>query len=131
MPTSATLFRHLFVYGTLLSASKHPMAEFLRQNSKLVGPGFFPGRLYDLGTYPAAVYDPEAAGFVHGELYFFPEPDPDYQTRLQTLDDYEGDEYDRIVVPIQTTDGFVLCWTYVFNQPTDSWPRISSGRFFG
>ncbi|RRA98592.1 gamma-glutamylcyclotransferase family protein [Larkinella rosea] len=130
MSTSTTSFRHLFVYGTLLSVSKHPIAEFLRRNTQLVGPGFFPGRLYDLGTYPGAVFNPEADSFVHGEIYFFPEPALKNQKLLRTLDDYEGDEYDRILVPVQTANGFIQCWTYVFNQPTESFPRIFSGRFF-
>jgi gamma-glutamylcyclotransferase (GGCT)/AIG2-like uncharacterized protein YtfP len=129
MTTSTTPFTHLFVYGTLLSASKHPMAHYLRQNSQLIGPGFFPGLLYDLGMYPGAVYDPNTENFVHGEIYLFPEPAA--ENRLRTLDDYEGNEYNRIVVPVKTADGFINCWTYVFNQPTASWPRIASGRYFG
>ncbi|WP_191908823.1 gamma-glutamylcyclotransferase family protein [Larkinella humicola] len=129
MSTSTTSFVRLFVYGTLLSASKHPMAQNLRQKTRLLGPGFFPGRLYDLGMYPGAVYDPVAQSNVFGEVYSFTESG--WKRERKTLDDYEGDEYVRSVVPVQTADGLVDCWTYLFKPPTDSLPRIESGRYFG
>ena len=128
MPTSATPVTHLFVYGTLLNASKKPIGQYLRQHSELIGVGCFPGRLYDLGAYPGAVYDQYADGFVHGELYTFSESDA--AGLLNVLDEYEGDEYRRVVVPVQTENGFVDCWTYLFTQLTDAWPIIASGRYY-
>jgi gamma-glutamylcyclotransferase (GGCT)/AIG2-like uncharacterized protein YtfP len=128
MSTSTTSFIHLFVYGTLLSASKHPMAQDLHQKTLLLGLGFFPGRLYDLGMYPGAVYDPAAQTAVYGEVYLFKKSV--WEQEQKTLDDYEGDEYIRTVVPVQTTDGLVDCWTYLFKPPTDSLPRIASGRYY-
>ncbi|GAB3895376.1 hypothetical protein GCM10028803_11830 [Larkinella knui] len=100
------------------------MAHTLRQNSRLIGPGFFPGLVYDLGTYPGAVYDPSSGSHVHGEIYSVPE------TLLPTLDEYEGDEYVRTIVPVETATGFIDCLVYLFNQPTDSFPPIASGRYF-
>ncbi|MGM9512157.1 gamma-glutamylcyclotransferase family protein [Larkinella sp. GY13] len=129
MSTSTTSFIHLFVYGTLLSASKHPMAQDLRQKAQLLGPAFFPGRLYDLGTYPGAVYDPIAQTNVYGEVYSFTESV--WKREQETLDDYEGNEYVRAIVPVQTDDGLVDCWMYLFKPPTDSLPLIASGRYFG
>lgn len=129
MPISATPITSLFVYGTLLSASKKPMARQLRRHSQLRGTGFFPGQLFDLGAYPGAIYNPKAAGFVHGELYTFSVADS--PGLLQALDAYEGDAYVRAVVPVQTEDGLVNCWTYLFTQPTHSFPLIASGRYFG
>ncbi|MGA0557003.1 gamma-glutamylcyclotransferase family protein [Larkinella sp. VNQ87] len=127
MATSETPIAHLFVYGTLLSGSEHPMANWLRLHSRLLGPGFFAGWLYDLSTYPGAVLDPLTDAKVHGEVYCV--PIPVFESLLQTLDDYEGDEYTRAVVPVQTADGPVDCWTYLFNQPTDALPLIRSGRY--
>ncbi len=129
MPTSATPVPHLFVYGTLLNASKVPMAQYLRQRSQRIGTGCFPGRLYNLGAYPGAVYDGQADGFVYGELYTFSASTA--SELFNALDAYEGDEYTRAVVPVQTENGFVGCWTYLFTQPMGDWPVIASGRYIG
>ncbi|RAJ98224.1 gamma-glutamylcyclotransferase (GGCT)/AIG2-like uncharacterized protein YtfP [Larkinella arboricola] len=129
MPTSPTPVTYLFVYGTLLNASEKPMAQYLRQHSQLIGAGRFPGRLYDLGEYPGAVYDRNADGLVHGELYTFSEVA--VAGLLNVLDEYEGDEYRRAVVPVQTGNGLIDCWTYLLIQPTAAWPVIASGRYTG
>lgn len=128
MSTSPTQIVSLFVYGTLLSASKHPMARLLRERSQRLGAGFFTGRLYDLGSYPGAVYDPDTEGRVYGEIYQLNESDAD--NLLQILDSYEGDEYTRAVVPVTTNNNLIMCWTYLFTQPTDLLPLIASGRYF-
>ena len=119
-------------------ASKHPMAAHLRQHSQLVGRGHFPGRLYNLGLYPGAVYDSEASQAVYGEIYRMNNPDG----LLLTLDHYEGineappetfaepDEYVRELVPIQTESGPLVCWTYLYNLPTDQLPQLTTGRYF-
>ncbi len=48
--------RHLFVYGTLMRASRSPYAQLLRARAQFVGEGWTPGRLYHLGRYPGAVF---------------------------------------------------------------------------
>ncbi|GAB3268921.1 gamma-glutamylcyclotransferase [Larkinella harenae] len=126
MLSSATPETHMFVYGTLLSVSKVPMAEYFHQHSELCGTGFFSGRLYDLGTYPGAVYKAQSETVVHGEIYRLK---PDFNPLLHRLDEYEGDEYIRAIVPVQTNSGLVNCWTYLFSEPTDALTLIASGRF--
>lgn len=105
------------------------MAQDLRQKALLLGPGFFPGRLYDLGMFPGAVYDPAAQTDVCGEVYSFTESA--WEREQKTLDEYEGDEYIRAIVPVQIAGGLVECWTYLFKPPTDYLPLIASGRYFG
>ncbi|GAB3323991.1 hypothetical protein GCM10027299_20780 [Larkinella ripae] len=84
--------------------------------------------MYDLGAYPGAVFDPTAQNRVHGEVYRLEESGA--ERLLQTLDAYEGGEYVRRVVPVQTAYGLLACWTYLFHQPTHALPLIASGRFF-
>jgi gamma-glutamylcyclotransferase (GGCT)/AIG2-like uncharacterized protein YtfP len=64
--------QHVFVYGTLrageandihLAARRHGVAEPV-----LTGTGHVRGRLYDFGTYPGLVLDPEATP-VRGDVY--------------------------------------------------------------
>lgn len=137
MITSTTSADHLFVYGTLMMASKHPVAAYLRQRSQLVGVGRFPGQLYNLGAYPGAVYDSQTDQFVYGEVYRMNEP----TQLLAELDHYEGistgavapsaepDEYVRELVPVQTKQGTFVCWTYLYNLPTDQLPLLPMGRY--
>jgi len=105
----------LFVYGTLRSAFDNPYARLLRTQADLIAPATVPGSIYRVMHYPA--YRPAPAGEVHGELYRLRDP----ETTLKTLDDYEGSEYERVVV-----NG---AWLYQYKNelPVDS--RIASGDF--
>ncbi len=47
--------RHLFVYGTLRRALRHPMHGVLARQARFVGEGWVRGRLFDLGRYPGVV----------------------------------------------------------------------------
>jgi gamma-glutamylcyclotransferase (GGCT)/AIG2-like uncharacterized protein YtfP len=77
---------HLFVYGTLLSESGHPMQAVLRRGGTLVGPGRVRGRLYDFGSFPGLVRSDRPEGWVSGEVYRLERPD----VTLPPLDAYEG-----------------------------------------
>ncbi len=79
--------------------------------------------------YPGAVYDPIVQTNVYGEVYSFTELV--WKREQETLDDYEGEEYVRTIVPVKTDNGLVDCWTYLFKPPTDYLPLIASGRYFG
>lgn len=118
----------LFVYGTLMSCSSHPMSLFLRKNARLLGPAKMPGRMYSLGAYPAAVYDEKAETQICGELYellnagiLFPE-----------LDRYEGihdqpeapAEYSREVVRVTFASSSVHCWTYLCKEENIALPQV-------
>ncbi len=77
---------HLFVYGTLRRASRHPMARRLGAQGRLIGEGEAQGVLYDLGAYPGALFDPASAQRVVGEVYALQASDP----LLRAIDAYEG-----------------------------------------
>jgi gamma-glutamylcyclotransferase (GGCT)/AIG2-like uncharacterized protein YtfP len=124
----------LFVYGTLGPSFTNPHATLLHKSSRCVGPGRLAGLLADLGSYPAAVYDVDAATLVHGFIY-------NISTRknelLKTLDAYEGisadfpepHEYVRVVVPVATDCDLVACWTYLYNLDIRSQVLIDSGNY--
>src|SRR5229473_688743 len=82
----------LFVYGTLRSEFDNPYARLLRSQAELVGPATVPGPIFRVGHYPA--YKAEPAGEVHGELYRLTDP----ETTLKALDEYEGPDFERVVV---------------------------------
>jgi gamma-glutamylcyclotransferase (GGCT)/AIG2-like uncharacterized protein YtfP len=77
---------YLFVYGTLRSKSRHPMALQVRRRARPIGRGKARGRLYDLGAYPGAIFEARNQWRVVGEVFALPPGDP----ILQAVDAYEG-----------------------------------------
>jgi gamma-glutamylcyclotransferase (GGCT)/AIG2-like uncharacterized protein YtfP len=130
------LTRHLFVYGTLLAAvvgRPHPM---LAARADLVSRGSIPGRLYDVGDYPAAVPSADGDDRIHGELYAIRPGRED--ELLPDLDQYEGFHPDRpeeslfvrVEAPVERQPGGTTwAWTYVFNRSVDGLPPITSGDY--
>ncbi|HEY1872155.1 MAG TPA: gamma-glutamylcyclotransferase family protein, partial [Chitinophagaceae bacterium] len=59
---------NLFVYGSLRSGFKSPAYQYVSQFFSFVGNAKVKGKLFDLGSYPAAVPVDEEY-FVIGELY--------------------------------------------------------------
>ncbi len=118
---------HLFVYGTLRAGSGHPMARRLRARARLVGEGSVPGRLYDLGWYPAGMFDANEKRRIRGDVFALP---PGGRL-LAEMDAYEGGDPEYVRVPLDVTldDGRTLAaWTYVVNKAPNA-RLIQSGDF--
>lgn len=119
----------LFVYGTLRSEFENNYARLLRSQADLVGRATVPGSIYRVGHFPA--FRPALAGEVHGELYRLPDP----LATLRALDEYEGSEFERVVVKAAQAE--VLCaanstedaWIYQFRDEPPEDSRIASGDF--
>jgi gamma-glutamylcyclotransferase (GGCT)/AIG2-like uncharacterized protein YtfP len=105
----------LFVYGTLRSEFTNDYTLLLRSHAELVGRATVPGSIYRVQHFPA--FRPEPAGEVHGELYRLRDP----ETTLKTLDEYEGSEFERVII-----DGM---WIYQFSTQPPEDSRIVSGDF--
>jgi gamma-glutamylcyclotransferase (GGCT)/AIG2-like uncharacterized protein YtfP len=128
---------HLFVYGTLRAAFSNAPAMHLRQHSRYIGEGVINGQLYDVGSYPGALYLPDESTLIHGSVYvLFPDSLVDL---LRLLDEYEGvqavpsksesDEYIRRIVPVTCASQLINCWIYLYNRPVDSLRQIDSGDY--
>ncbi len=125
--------RHLFVYGTLMRASRSPYAQLLKTRAQFVGEGWTPGRLYHLGRYPGALFGDACTTKVYGELFLVRG-----DTLLAALDAYEGcgghgakpDLFYRDVVEVRLARGRRLpAWVYPFAGAVSGRPLIASGRF--
>ncbi|CAG5071610.1 hypothetical protein DYBT9623_03605 [Dyadobacter sp. CECT 9623] len=122
----------LFTYGTLKKGFDNPFAEKLAAVSNYVGEGYFHGKLYKIDWYPGAVYEPQSAEKVYGEIFEILDPGI-----LQELDEYEdvledqaASLYIRREIPIFTENELpVSCWTYLYNQPVHDLQLIQSGIF--
>ncbi|MGA2877746.1 MAG: gamma-glutamylcyclotransferase family protein [Bryobacteraceae bacterium] len=110
---------HLFVYGTLRCGSKNKFARMLADGGQFVGRARVAGRLYDLGRYPGAVPSDEADCWVDGEVWRLDDPQ-----LLPLLDEYEGSEFERAIVSVQTENAFMDCSLYWYVGP-------ATGRLIG
>ncbi len=125
---------YLFVYGTLMRASSHPMARRLRAASRFVAQGSMPGRLYSLGRFPGIVEDPSGRSRVFGDVLQLVNPSRDFIW----LDEYEGcgpdfpepQIYKRKRLPVTLDSGRELCaWVYIYNWTVNRARMIPGGRF--
>jgi gamma-glutamylcyclotransferase (GGCT)/AIG2-like uncharacterized protein YtfP len=126
--------QHLFVYGTLLRVFARDHARILRAHCRFLGEGGFEGRLFDVGSYPAAVARPKTGGNVRGELYRVIRP----HLLFPILDRFEGcggqDKeptlYRREAIEIRLDTGRKLrAWVYLYNRDTDRLHPISHGDY--
>ena len=117
---------YLFAYGTLRPGLAPeeiaPVVERLRP----VGEGFAFGKLFDLGAYPAAVFDPGSACCVFGVVYELPQNGES----LRQLDAYEGEEFTRTEQLVTLVAGGVLsCWAYDYQGKPGAERFVEGGRW--
>ncbi|HWB45274.1 MAG TPA: gamma-glutamylcyclotransferase family protein [Hyphomicrobiaceae bacterium] len=125
---------HLFVYGSLLSAVRHPMGERLRREATLVGPASMRGRLYRIASYPGLVEGGGLNARVYGELYALAHPDRTFKW----LDAYEGirpgnagsNEYERVERAVQRdSGGAAKAWVYLYLGDVSRLVLVAGGRW--
>jgi gamma-glutamylcyclotransferase (GGCT)/AIG2-like uncharacterized protein YtfP len=120
----------LFIYGTLLNEDNE-YARYLKNNSRFYSTGKLKGKLYDIGEYPGAVLSD--GEHIYGSILEINDP----EKVLPIIDDYEGfgdnqfqpNEFIRVLTKIGTISGFVNCWVYLYNLPVTGLKRIESGRY--
>jgi len=121
----------LFVYGTLMQGFLNPYARQLHQQSRFVGFGHLPGKLYRISWFPGAVPDPKATSRIYGEVYQLQTP----TETLPVLDEYEdlaadgSGIYIRRALPVLVADQLLTCWIYTYNASTAKLVPIVSGRW--
>ena len=125
---------NLFVYGSLMSSSRHPMGDRLRREARLLGDATIEGSLYTISWYPGLVAGGQSGERVHGEVYALATP----ARALAWLDEYEGlvpgnpnaGEYARVERPVRLATGeTVTAWVYVYRGATAKLARVLSGRW--
>ena len=105
----------IFVYGTLRSEFSGEYALLLRASAEFLGPATVRGSIYRVARYPGFREEPD--GVVHGEIYRLFDP----ERTLARLDDYEGDEYERVMLGDW--------WIYRYRGELPEERRIVSGDF--
>lgn len=124
--------KYLFIYGSLLNAANE-FGAYLRKCSTNYCKGSFKGVLYDMGEYPGAVDDMLSNKKVWGKIRLLNSPGE----ALKIIDSYEGfgpgeqhpNLFIRKLIPIQTNQGIVECWVYLYNLSITGFKQIVSGRY--
>ncbi len=128
--------RHIFVYGTLRTASRVPAAKRLAREATYVGTGVVRGCLFDLGEYPGIRLSDDPTDSVTGDVFELSAETAD--SLLRALDEYEGlgpdeDEpplYRRTPVQVRMSpQRRITAWTYVMRTKQGSYPRIPIGDY--
>jgi len=124
---------HLVVYGSLRSGFHSSAYEYISRFFNFIGGAKVKGKLFDMGSYPAAVPVSEDA-FVTGELYVIKD-DSDFSWAIGQLDDYEGvnvesDEmqlYRRELTDVFINNEITPAWIYWYGGNVSGRPEIVSG----
>jgi gamma-glutamylcyclotransferase (GGCT)/AIG2-like uncharacterized protein YtfP len=123
----------LFVYGTLMRSSQHPMARKLEAGATYLDGARYNGRLYRITHYPGVIASSASDEWVFGDVYTLRDPD-----LLTALDRYEGcgpddaepTQYLRLLQDVTlSSETTVKAWVYVYNLPVEKLEWIRSGRF--
>lgn len=105
----------LFVYGTLRSNFRNPLARRLLDTCGAPEPATMPGRLLDLGTYPGLVESQDTGETVHGEVYHLTAEHADLLAELDEYEDVPGGLYARKVLNATLANGMTIpTHTYVY-----------------
>jgi gamma-glutamylcyclotransferase (GGCT)/AIG2-like uncharacterized protein YtfP len=125
--------QQLFVYGSLRSGFNHPAYAYISTHFELVGSAKVKGKLYDLGSYPAALPTNEEV-FILGELYQLKE-EMEFSWAIAQVDDYEGVNpepgetalYIREMTEVYIDNRTTNAWIYWYNNDVTGKPLIASG----
>lgn len=132
--SSSRNIAYLFVYGTLRSEIDHPMADLLEKYTLEVKPGIVQGKLFDAGSFPAAITSDDHSDAIHGKLYKIKDP----KSVFRHLDPYEGYSpghssqslFIRKKVTVRTSaKQETIAWIYLYNKPVDRLARIPHGDY--
>jgi gamma-glutamylcyclotransferase (GGCT)/AIG2-like uncharacterized protein YtfP len=118
MSTSSAYKSLVFVYGTLRSgASNH----WRMKDSRFLGHATARGQLFQIDWYPGAIFAPNDPNQIVGEIYDVPD------SVLGELDQFEGQEYERVRVTAKVDDRYEQAWAWNYRLPIDEQKRIPSG----
>ncbi len=124
----------LFVYGTLRRDARCVMSRWLAAQGEYLGSGVIPGRLYDVGSYPALRPARHRDETVVGDIYRLRRP----RYALAHLDRYEGIgagqsrpyAYRRERILVALAGGVKReAWVYIYTAGTARLRRIGRGDY--
>ena len=110
----------VFVYGTLRRGGSN---HWRMEQCRYVCDANARGRLFRIDWYPGAIFEPNDPNRIVGEIYAVPD------AIMRELDQFEGEEYERVRVTAQVDGGFEQAWAWNYLLPVDEAKRILSGNW--
>jgi gamma-glutamylcyclotransferase (GGCT)/AIG2-like uncharacterized protein YtfP len=124
----------VFLYGPLRPGSSHPYALLLASRCRVLGTAKMKGRLFRRGTGFAAIYEPEGAAEILGEVLEL--PGAGAEQILDSLDRFEGigigqpgaPVFVRERLPVMLLDRAPLeCWVWTYSGPVADLAPVRNG----
>ena len=105
------------------------MSRFLNSHSKYKGKGYFQGKLYEVGPYPAAIESNSKTDKVFGTVVIINNPEHTFKV----LDAYEGvteSLYIKKSVTVFLENQFeITAFVYIYNLSVGHLKQITSGDY--
>jgi len=113
----------LFVYGTLRALVPNSKSNLFSEGATFLKSGRTLGKLFHISWHPAMIPG-DAGEWVTGEVWKLHDTD----ATLKVLDEFEGPDYERMMVVVDMGDGAQLeAWAYLYKASVDGKARIESG----
>lgn len=116
---------YLFVYGTLKRGHQLKEGNNLLKGSNFIGFGKINGNLFNLGAYPGLIISKSDDSWVFGEVFELRNP----AKTFRIIDQYEGDDYVRVLEEVFVKDEILTCWVYMFIGNTSGLKKIEGGNY--
>lgn len=105
------------------------MSRFLNFNSEILGKGYFHGKLYDVGEYPAAILSHLETDKIYGTVLKINNP----ENTFKILDAYEGIQESlyikKLVTVFLENQTKTTAFVYIYNQSVSHLKQITSGDY--
>ncbi|MGE0607254.1 MAG: gamma-glutamylcyclotransferase [Pirellulales bacterium] len=124
----------IFFYGTLRPALARGKMRQIVARLERVGLATLPGRLFDLGPYPAALPEDGASGMIVGEVFRLPRDEdllPQFDRHESFLpDDPARSLYLRLLRTATMADGQAASvWVYSYNRDVGQATLVPNGDY--
>jgi gamma-glutamylcyclotransferase (GGCT)/AIG2-like uncharacterized protein YtfP len=118
----------IIFYGSLMSAFNTLSRLGIREQLELLGPCSIPGRLYDLGEYPALLPARQEQDTVRAELHAI--KGREVLEVLDAFEDYQpGNNTASLYIrqAVRPDAGGQTAWVYIYNKPVVESDFIACG----
>lgn len=125
---------YLFVYGSLMNGSGHPLSEELAANFEYLTTGYIQAELYYLDGYPGAVLSEDAADKVHGQIYRNLGNSDAFMNRLNRYEGYYPEAPGKSLfvpetVEVHTPERSITAGCYLYRGSLRGYARIPGGDY--
>lgn len=125
---------YLFVYGSLMKGSGHPLSEELASIFEYLSTGYIQAKLYYLEGYPGAVRSEDTADRVYGQVYRKPGNSDTLMNRINRYEGYDPEAPGKSLfvpetVEVHTPERTITAGCYLYRGSLRGYARIPGGDY--